>query len=169
MGGMLTLPTKVESDALESAVANLFASAKSNVLQFNQYGGVAQCLQKLPSEGHLQGPLLLRYKIFWFLEERMLYNVHRTGSYGVPPLYLLHDLVINSALCLNCQANGYSTGWKPFHPCRTLCLLIAGQPADVFTADLTAVSNMSGTVNVPQQPAQFGANCMLDDWKKIWL
>ncbi|KAL6586629.1 hypothetical protein OROMI_001617 [Orobanche minor] len=149
---MLTLPTK-ESDALESAVANLFASAKSNVLQLISMVVLANACRNC----HLKDicrPLLLRYKIFWFLEERMLYNVHRTGSYGVPPLYLLHDLVINSALCLNCQANGYSTGWKPFHPCRTLCLLIAGQPADVFTADLTAVSNMSGTVNVPQQPAQ---------------
>lgn len=39
-------------------------------------------------------------------------------------------------------------------PLRTLCLLIAGQPADVFSADVAAVSNVSGAINVPQQPAQ---------------
>lgn len=39
-------------------------------------------------------------------------------------------------------------------PLRTLCLLIAGQPAEVFSADVTGVNNMAGAVNVPQQPAQ---------------
>lgn len=39
-------------------------------------------------------------------------------------------------------------------PLRTLCLLIAGQPADVFSADITAINSMAGAVNVSQQPAQ---------------
>ncbi|KAL2525172.1 Protein transport protein SEC16B-like protein [Abeliophyllum distichum] len=51
-------------------------------------------------------------------------------------------------------------------PLRTLCLLIAGQPADVFSADSTADSSMVGAVNMPQQPAQFGAKGMLDDWEE---
>ncbi|KAL0329538.1 UNVERIFIED_CONTAM: protein transport protein SEC16B [Sesamum radiatum] len=51
-------------------------------------------------------------------------------------------------------------------PLRTLCLLIAGQPADVFSADSTAISSMPGAFNMPQQPAQFGANGMLDDWEE---
>lgn len=44
-------------------------------------------------------------------------------------------------------------------PLRTLCLLIAGQPADVFSADITAVNNMAGAVNVPQKPAQVRSEC----------
>ena len=44
-------------------------------------------------------------------------------------------------------------------PLRTLCLLIAGQPADVFSADATAVNNMAGAVNVPQQPTQVWSRC----------
>lgn len=43
-------------------------------------------------------------------------------------------------------------------PLRTLCLLIAGQPADVFSADSTAGSSMAGAVNMPQQPAQVCLN-----------
>lgn len=41
----------------------------------------------------------------------------------------------------------------PGSPLRTLCLLIAGQPAEVFSAD-TSVSGHSGVANVPQHPAQ---------------
>ena len=36
-------------------------------------------------------------------------------------------------------------------PLRTLCLLIAGQPAEVFS---TTDSSLPGAVNMPQQPAQ---------------
>lgn len=39
-------------------------------------------------------------------------------------------------------------------PLRTLCLLIAGQPADVFYSDSTTDSSLPGAVNMPQQPAQ---------------
>lgn len=39
-------------------------------------------------------------------------------------------------------------------PLRTLCLLIAGQPADVFSADTAANNSMAGTVNVSQQAPQ---------------
>lgn len=39
--------------------------------------------------------LLLRFKTFWFLEERMMpYNVHRRVSCGALLLFLLHKLVI---------------------------------------------------------------------------
>ena len=38
-------------------------------------------------------------------------------------------------------------------PLRTLCLLIAGQPAEVFSAD-TSVNEHPGAVNLPQQHAQ---------------
>lgn len=38
-------------------------------------------------------------------------------------------------------------------PLRTLCLLIAGQPADVFSLDSRAQSGMP-VVNAVQQPAQ---------------
>ena len=38
-------------------------------------------------------------------------------------------------------------------PLRTLCLLIAGQPAEVFSADIS-VNEHPGAVNLPQQHAQ---------------
>lgn len=39
-------------------------------------------------------------------------------------------------------------------PLRTLCLLIAGQPADVFNPESAAPSGMPIAANVAQQPAQ---------------
>lgn len=39
-------------------------------------------------------------------------------------------------------------------PLRTLCLLIAGQPADVFSADTTSDSSIYGAVNMSSQPSQ---------------
>lgn len=42
----------------------------------------------------------------------------------------------------------------PGSPLQTLCLLIAGQPADVFAADATTDGGIPGAVNMPEQPAQ---------------
>ena len=39
-------------------------------------------------------------------------------------------------------------------PLRTFCLLIAGQPADVFSTGMVADSGLPGSKNMPQQPAQ---------------
>lgn len=42
----------------------------------------------------------------------------------------------------------------PGSPMRTLCLLIAGQPADVFAADAMADGGISGALNMYPQPTQ---------------
>lgn len=46
-------------------------------------------------------------------------------------------------------------------PLRTLCLLIAGQPAEVFSVDATN-GNLPGGVLMPQQPTQVCSfkNCL---------
>lgn len=43
--------------------------------------------------------------------------------------------------------------FQPGSPLRTLCLLIAGQPADVFSNPATQ-STVPGSLNTFQQPAQ---------------
>lgn len=42
----------------------------------------------------------------------------------------------------------------PGSPLRTLCLLIAGQPAEVFSAETTTVASIPHTSNMAQLPAQ---------------
>lgn len=39
-------------------------------------------------------------------------------------------------------------------PLRTLCLLIAGQPAEVFSSDTVIDNGLPGATSVSQQPAQ---------------
>ena len=39
-------------------------------------------------------------------------------------------------------------------PLRTLCLLIAGQPTELFSVDTTTNSNLPGGVSMSQQPTQ---------------
>ncbi|KAL7178591.1 hypothetical protein ACSBR1_042026 [Camellia fascicularis] len=51
-------------------------------------------------------------------------------------------------------------------PLRTLCLLIVGRPADVFSTDNMSGSSIPGAVNMSPQPAQYGTNVMLDDWEE---
>ncbi|KAG6418770.1 hypothetical protein SASPL_120975 [Salvia splendens] len=155
MGNCHTRITQGESDAPESAVAKLFAFAKRNGSQFNQYGDITRCLQQLPSEGQLQATAAEVQNLLVSGRKQEALECAQEGQLWGPALFYV-DTVKQMALRQLVAGS----------PLRTLCLLIAGQPADVFSADTAAVNNMTGSINVPQQPAQFGANCMLDDWEE---
>ncbi|KAH6829891.1 hypothetical protein C2S53_010696 [Perilla frutescens var. hirtella] len=153
-----------ESDAPESAVAKLFASAKRNGLQFSQYGDVAQCLQQLPSEGQLQAAAVEVQNLLVSGRKMEALQCAQEGQLWGPALVLAAQL--GDQFYIETVKQMALRQLVAGSPLRTLCLLIAGQPADVFSADSAAVTNMAGALNVPQQPAQFGANCMLDDWEE---
>ncbi|XP_075086584.1 protein transport protein SEC16B homolog [Nicotiana tabacum] len=152
-----------ESDAPETAVAKLFASVKRNGMQFNQYGAVAQCLQQLPSEGQMRATAAEVQILLVSGRKKEALQVAHEGQLWGPALVL--------AAQLGEQFYGETVKQMALRqlvagsPLRTLCLLIAGQPADVFSVDSTVQSGMPA-VNVAQQPTQFGANVMLDDWEE---
>lgn len=54
LGNLLGMFLIQENDTPESAVANLFASAKTRDTDFSQYGLLHHCLQNLPSEGQMR-------------------------------------------------------------------------------------------------------------------
>ncbi|KAK6118950.1 hypothetical protein DH2020_047311 [Rehmannia glutinosa] len=137
-----------ESDAPESAVARLFASAKRNSLQFSQYGAVAQCLQQMPSEGQMRATAAEVQSLLVSGRKKEALQCAQEGQMWGPALVLAAQL-------------GDQWG-HPLNIMPSSC----GQPAEVFSADSTAMSSMVGAVNTPQQPAQFGANGMLDDWEE---
>ncbi|XP_044485316.1 protein transport protein SEC16B homolog isoform X2 [Mangifera indica] len=150
-----------ESDAPESAVAKLFASVKRNDTQF---GALSQYVQNLPPEGQIQATALevQNLLVSGRIKEALLRA--QEGQLWGPALILASqlgdqfyvDTVKQMALCQLVAGS----------PLRTLCLLIAGQPADVFTSDVSANSGLPGAFNISQQPAQSGANGMLDDWEE---
>ncbi|KAI3468950.1 hypothetical protein Pfo_025613 [Paulownia fortunei] len=152
-----------ESDAPESAVAKLFASAR-NGSQLSQYGAVAQCLQQLPSEGQMRVAASEVQNLLVSGRKKEALQCAQEGQLWGPALVLAAQL--GDQFYVETVKQMALRQLVAGSPLRTLCLLIAGQPADVFSADTTAVSSMAGDVNMSQQPAQFGANGMLDDWEE---
>jgi len=56
----------------------------------------------------------------------------------------------------------------PGSPLRTLCLLIAGHPGDVFAADATADGGIPGATNMfQQQPTQVMVFISLDSYVAV--
>ncbi|MCD7467026.1 hypothetical protein HAX54_004198 [Datura stramonium] len=153
-----------ESDVPETAVAKLFASVKRNDTQFSQYGTVAQCLQQLPSEGQLRTTASEVQSLLVSGRKKEALQCAQEGQLWGPALVLAAQLGDQFYIeTVKQMALRQLTAGSPL---RTLCLLIAGQPAEVFNADSTAQSGMPIATNVAQQPAQFGANVMLDDWEE---
>ncbi|KAL3818228.1 hypothetical protein ACJIZ3_004133 [Penstemon smallii] len=153
-----------ESDTPESAIARLFASAKRNGSQFSQYGAVAQCLQQMPSEEQMLVTAAEVQNLLVSGRKKEALQCAQEGQLWGPALVLAAELGDQFyAETVKQMALRQLVAGSPL---RTLCLLIAGQPADVFLADNTAISSMAGALNMPQQPAQFGANCMLDEWEE---
>ncbi|KAL6550273.1 hypothetical protein OROMI_020761 [Orobanche minor] len=152
-----------ETDSPESTVAKLFAAARSRS-QFSQYDAVAQCLLQLPSEGQLRITAAKVQSLLVSGKKKEALQCAQEGQLWGPALVLAAQLgdqfyvetVKQMALC----------HLVPGSPLRTLCLLIAGQAADVFSTGSTAVGSMTGDVNMSQQPGQFGSSAMLDDWEE---
>ncbi|KAL6128991.1 hypothetical protein ACLB2K_072344 [Fragaria x ananassa] len=149
-----------ETDCPESALANLFASAKRS----NGYGALKQqCVHNLPSEIQIQATALEVQKLLVSGRKDEALQCAQEGQLWGPALVIASQLGDQfycdtvKHMALNQLVAG--------SPLRTLCLLIARQPADVFS-DATANSSFPSVTNVSQQHGQAGANYMLDDWEE---
>ncbi|XP_062074743.1 protein transport protein SEC16A homolog [Humulus lupulus] len=153
-----------DNDTPESAVAKLFASAKRSSAQFSEYGAVNHCLQKLPSEAELQATASEVQNLLVSGRKREALQYAQEGQLWGPALVLASQL--------GDQFYVDTIKQMAFHqlaagsPLRTLCLLIAGQPAEVFSVNAIADGSLPGSVTMFQQPAQFGTSGMLDDWEE---
>ncbi|XP_055819680.1 protein transport protein SEC16B homolog [Solanum dulcamara] len=152
-----------ESDNPETAVAKLFASVKRNGMQLDQYGTVTQCLQQLPSEGQMRATASEVQSLLVSGRKKEALQCAQEGQLWGPALVLAAQL--GDQFYVETVKQMALRQLVAGSPLRTLCLLIAGQPADVFSVESTAQSGML-VVNAVQQPAQFGANIMLDDWEE---
>ncbi|CAA0842324.1 Protein transport protein SEC16B homolog [Striga hermonthica] len=152
-----------ESDSPESAVARLFASARSDS-RFSQYGSAAQCLQQLPSEAQMRATAAEVQKLLVSGRKQEALQFAQEGQLWGPALVLAAQLgdQFYAETVKHMALKQLVAG----SPLRTLCLLIAGQPADVFSTDSSDVSSMTGAVPMSQQPVQFGAKGMLDEWEE---
>ncbi|XP_031269712.1 protein transport protein SEC16B homolog [Pistacia vera] len=158
-----TDPLLKESDCPESAVAKLFGSTKKNDVQLSDYGALTYCLQNLPAEAQIQATALEVQKLLVSGRKKEALQRAKEGQ--------LWGLALVLASQLGDQFYGDTVKQMALKqlvagsPLRTLCLLIAGQPADVFSYDKTT-SIIPNSINTYQQPVQIGANCMLDKWEE---
>ncbi|PQM37295.1 protein transport protein SEC16B homolog [Prunus yedoensis var. nudiflora] len=146
-----------ETDSPESAVAKLFYSAKRS----NEYGAVMCCLHNLPSEAQSQATALEVQKLLVSGRKKEALQCAQEGQLWGPALVIASQL--------GDQFYGDTVKYMALNqlvagsPLRTLCLLIARQPADVFS-NATTDSNLP--MNISQQHTQIGANYMLDGWEE---
>ncbi|MFS7996967.1 putative COPII coat assembly protein, Sec16 [Helianthus anomalus] len=154
-----------ENDAPELAVARLFASVKSSA-EYNNYGAFAHCLQHVPSEVQVQETAAEVQTLLVSGRKKEALLRAQEGHLWGPALVLAAQLGDQFYVdTIKKMALGQLV---PGSPLRTLCLLIAGQPADVFAANATTDGAIPGAVTISQQQpiqGQLGANGMLDDWE----
>ncbi|KAF2313085.1 hypothetical protein GH714_009176 [Hevea brasiliensis] len=151
-----------ESDAPESAVAKLFASARRNGAQFSDYGAFSHCLQSVPSEGQIQATASEVQNLLVSGRKKEALQRAQVGQLWGPALVLASQL--GDQFYVDTVKQMALRQLVAGSPLRTLCLLIAGQPADVFSNDATTGSGLPGAIS--QQPIQLEANSMLDDWEE---
>ncbi|KAL6181301.1 hypothetical protein ACLB2K_047956 [Fragaria x ananassa] len=153
-----------ENDTPESAVAKLFASAKSNGAQLGEYNALSHCVQNIPSEGQIRATASEVQNLLVSGRKKDALQCAQAGQLWGPALVLASQL--GEQLYVDTVKQMAVCQLIPGSPLRTLCLLIAGQPAEVFSADTTSEISVPGAVNMPQHPGQFGSNKMLDDWEE---
>ncbi|KAL4027028.1 hypothetical protein IC575_015479 [Cucumis melo] len=152
-----------ESDNPESAVAGLFASAKKNSVQFNNYHALSHCLQILPSEGQMRATASEVQSHLVSGRKKEALQCAQEGQLWGPALVLASQL--GDQFYIDTVKQMALKQLVPGSPLRTLCLLIAGQPAEVFSTDTTSNINPLGG-SMAQNSSQFSANSMLDDWEE---
>ncbi|KAK4786778.1 hypothetical protein SAY86_010611 [Trapa natans] len=151
-------------DSPEVAVAKLFASTKRIGAQFSDYGAQRQCLQLFPPAEQAQATALEVQNLLVSGKKKEALQIALDGQLWGPALVLASQL--GDQYYVDTVKQMALRQLVPGSPLRTLCLLIAGKPAEVFSAEPTPVTTVPHASYVIQQPAQFGANCMLEDWEE---
>ncbi|CAN1185895.1 Protein transport protein SEC16B homolog [Linum perenne] len=126
-----------ENDTPESAVAKLFSSAKR---QLSEYGSLSHCLQNMPSEAQLRATASEVQNLLVAGRKTEALQYAQEGQLWGPALVLASQL--GDQFYVDTVKKMALRQLLPGSPLRTLCLLIAGQPAEP------------------------GANSMLDDWEQ---
>lgn len=154
-----------ETDCPESAVAKLFASAKRKGAQFSEYGALPHCLQKLPTEGQIRATAAEVQSLLVSGRKKEALHCAQEGHLWGPALVLAAQL--GDQFYVDTVKQMALRQLVAGSPLRTLCLLVAGQPAEVFSSDGTPSNNaVPGALPMYQQTGQVGSNGMLDDWEE---
>ncbi|XP_077236494.1 protein transport protein SEC16A homolog [Tasmannia lanceolata] len=156
-------PSFQETDGPESAVTKLFASSGRNGAQLSEYGAFTHCMQNLPSEGQIQATAVEVQNLLVSGRRKEALQCAQEGQLWGPALLLTAKL--GEKFYVDTVKQMAHRQFISGSPLRTLCLMIAGQHANVFSADSPVSASPSDAINTSQQPTQIHANGMLDDWE----
>ncbi|XP_010494987.1 PREDICTED: protein transport protein SEC16A homolog isoform X3 [Camelina sativa] len=156
-----------ETDTAEAAVAKLFAFAKKDGIQNGGYTPFSQCLQHLPPESQMEVTASEVQNLLASGRKMEALQCAQEGHLWGPALVIAAQL--GDQFYVDTVKQMALRHLIPGSPLRTLCLLVAGQPEEVFSTGSTSDIHFPGSVNVPQQQPQFGSSsmqCMLDNWEE---
>ncbi|ESQ39898.1 hypothetical protein EUTSA_v10000744mg [Eutrema salsugineum] len=156
--------TQKEMDSAESAVAKLFASAKKDGVQNGSYAPFSQCLHHLPPESQMQVTASEVQNLLASGRKMEALQCAQEGHLWGPALVIAAQL--GQQFYVDTVKQMALRQLVPGSPLRTLCLLVAGQPAEVFSTGSTSDISFPGSINVAQQQPQFGSSSMLDNWEE---
>lgn len=147
-----------ENDGPESSVTKLFASARAD-------GPHRTCFMKsIPSEALVQATSIEMQNLLVSGKRKEALHCAQVGQLWGPALVLAAQL--GEKFYVDTVKQMAERLLVCGSPLRTLCLLIAGQPADVFLAEGSTNGGYFGTANGYGQPSEIQSNCMLDDWEE---
>ncbi|WZZ87502.1 hypothetical protein YC2023_116081 [Brassica napus] len=152
--------TQKETDSAEVAVAKLFAFAKKN----GGYAPLSQCLQHLPPESQMQVTASEVQNLLASGRKMEALQCAQEGHLWGPALVIAAQL--GEQFYADTVKQMALRQLVPGSPLRTLCLLVAGQPAEVFSIGSTSGISVPGSVSAPQHQTQFGSSSMLDNWEE---
>ncbi|KAJ0252774.1 Sec16 [Hirschfeldia incana] len=156
--------TQKETDSAEAAVAKLFALAKQSGVPNGGYAPLSQCLQQLPPESQMQVTASEVQNLLASGRKMEALQCAQDGHLWGPALVIAAQL--GEQFYADTVKQMALRQLVPGSPLRTLCLLVAGQPAEVFSNGSTSGTSYPGSVSVPQHQTQFGSSSMLDNWEE---
>ncbi|KAI4371448.1 hypothetical protein MLD38_019681 [Melastoma candidum] len=153
-----------EGDSPESAVAQIFASAKKNSRDFGSYSPMSCCFQFLPAAEQIQATASEVQNLLVSGRRKEALQCAQAGQLWGPALILGSQL--GDQFYVDTVKQMALTQMVPGSPLRTLCLLIAGQPAEVFSVEAAPTNGMHPSGIMSPSKTQSGTKGMLEDWKE---
>ncbi|KAG8094147.1 hypothetical protein GUJ93_ZPchr0012g21251 [Zizania palustris] len=157
-------PSQEGIDGPEMAVTKLFSSCKGSGAHKGEYGAIVHCMKNLPSENQIQATAKEVQNLLVSGRRKEALQYAQQGQLWGPALILA--LQLGDKFYVDTVKKMAYYHFISGSPLRTLCLLIAGQPADVFNV-VNPVDTNYGNLNSPQQSVEAtNTKGMLDDWQE---
>ncbi|KAL6848479.1 hypothetical protein ACP4OV_021773 [Aristida adscensionis] len=156
-------PSQEETDGPEMAVTKLFSSCKRSSVPMGDFGSNAHCMKNIPSEVQMQAVAQEVQNLLVAGRRKEALQCAQGGQLWGPAIILA--LQLGDKFYVDTVKKMAHSHFASGSPLRTLCLLIAGQPADVFNVE-NNINSDYGTLGASHQPMEPGPNGMLDDWEE---